>query len=332
MTYKDIQDAISSPESGCGITPCNSPDGRTNDLFGQDHAPASRFLLPDDEKVRQMLDTYGQNGNASSASAALQRSLENRLKARLPRGGLTMFIKGWKRKATPSGRLYSQLVVSAHPIEETDWALWAACNTMDHLPVRSEDAARRQFSTTRKNRSAPANLREQVDPHCYPAALWVSPTAQDGSRGGLPPRPHDKGIPLSQQVTLWPTTSATKNSKNSEDPQTMKEGGVQTSLADAVWIASKSLWATTTTRDHKDGEYCPNVPENCLLGRQVWSGSDAQTEKRGSLNPEFAFWLMGIPLGFISSMQRAMQSFRSSGRSSSGRSLKLNKLQPTEGE
>lgn len=29
-------------------------------------------------------------------------------------------------------------------------------------------------------------------------------------------------------------------------------------------------WATPTTRDHKDGKECPNVPINSLLGRQVW--------------------------------------------------------------
>jgi len=29
-------------------------------------------------------------------------------------------------------------------------------------------------------------------------------------------------------------------------------------------------WATPTSRDHKDGPYCPNVPVNGLLGRQVW--------------------------------------------------------------
>ena len=31
-------------------------------------------------------------------------------------------------------------------------------------------------------------------------AGWVSPTAEDGRRGNLPPRPHDTGVPLSQQV------------------------------------------------------------------------------------------------------------------------------------
>lgn len=29
-------------------------------------------------------------------------------------------------------------------------------------------------------------------------------------------------------------------------------------------------WPTPTTRDHKDGSYCPNVPINGLLGRVAW--------------------------------------------------------------
>jgi hypothetical protein len=39
---------------------------------------------------------------------------------------------------------------------------------------------------------------------------WCSPTAMDCGRGGLPPRPHDTGIPLTQQVGLagWPTPNA----------------------------------------------------------------------------------------------------------------------------
>jgi hypothetical protein len=32
-----------------------------------------------------------------------------------------------------------------------------------------------------------------------------------------------------------------------------------------------SAWPTPTTRDHKDGSYCPNVPINGLLGRMVWT-------------------------------------------------------------
>ena len=35
-------------------------------------------------------------------------------------------------------------------------------------------------------------------------------------------------------------------------------------------IQTASAWPTPTSRDHKDGAYCPNVPTNGLLGRMVW--------------------------------------------------------------
>jgi hypothetical protein len=58
---------------------------------------------------------------------------------------------------------------------------------------------------------------------------------------------------------------------------------------------AQATWPTPTTRDGKDGNYCPNVPTNALLGREVWSGDGEPTEKKGALNPEFVCWLMGLP-------------------------------------
>ena len=34
-----------------------------------------------------------------------------------------------------------------------------------------------------------------------------------------------------------------------------------------------AAWPTPTTRDHKDGKECPNVPTNSLLGREVWKAN-----------------------------------------------------------
>jgi hypothetical protein len=45
---------------------------------------------------------------------------------------------------------------------------WATPNTMDHMDQRSPEALQRQFETTRKGRTAPANLREQVHPRNWP--------------------------------------------------------------------------------------------------------------------------------------------------------------------
>ena len=43
-------------------------------------------------------------------------------------------------------------------------APWATPNTLDHIALRSDAALLKQATTTRKGRTFPANLREQVDP------------------------------------------------------------------------------------------------------------------------------------------------------------------------
>ena len=55
-----------------------------------------------------------------------------------------------------------------------DRDMWATPNSMDHLPPRSKEAMERQFATTRKGRTKPSNLREQVHPD-----MWPTPQAQD---------------------------------------------------------------------------------------------------------------------------------------------------------
>jgi hypothetical protein len=71
-------------------------------------------------------------------------------------------------------------------------------------------------------------------------------------------------------------------------------------------------WPTPTSRDHKDGKECPNVPLNALLGRVAWltanpqaaritadgtmlTGCSAGMESGGQLNPAFSGWLQGFP-------------------------------------
>jgi len=44
----------------------------------------------------------------------------------------------------------------------------------------------------------------------------------------------------------WPTPAANKHTKNSKDPHKLKEGGVQTALADATWLSG---WPTPMAAD-----------------------------------------------------------------------------------
>lgn len=256
MTLKDTQDALSSPGLGCGTVLWISQDGRMMQKSGRGVAPVSHFLPLADKKVKQMIATYGPNGSASSKSAALQSSLESKLQARLPTGGLTMFIKGWKRKVTPSGRLYCQLAVSVRPTKETG------------------------------------------------CGLWPTARAADGSKGTRTPEGHAKnrdryknGVDLPTAAAMWPTP----NAADCRDRGSYNDPCVQRRIANGKQIGLTMLSQGTGKME---------------------SGSTARTERKGSLNPEFAFWLIGIPNAWASSIVRGMQSSRKLQRNLSGLSKK----------
>jgi hypothetical protein len=84
-----------------------------NDLFGQAAAPANPSQPPAKAKQAMTSATCGLRGHLSSASAALEQSLVNRLKRRLDGAGSILFSLTWKQKATPAHRPYYQLVASA---------------------------------------------------------------------------------------------------------------------------------------------------------------------------------------------------------------------------
>lgn len=245
----------------------------------------------------------------------------------------TMCSLTWKEKATKQGRSYYQLAVSARrtaatasPLLPTVTAslathggpnqrdssgrpglqmaamMWATPNTMDYLPPRSPEALLRQATTSRKGRSRPANLREQVD--IATMTMWPTPTADDAK---------DK-----TQINPIMTRNGTIRHLN-------KQGGQSCAGLSAV----AKLWPTPTSRDYKDGtaKACRNVPVNGLLGRAVhmWSTPQAgdyrspninpgarstseqlpqsahslPTQAGGQLNPAWVSRLMGFPDGWL---------------------------------
>lgn len=109
---RDSTSATSLPGSESGVTPSDLPDGRIIDLSGPAHVPAQ--VSPQQGRVKglRMLATSGLLGIDSSGSAALQRSLESRLRQQLDSAGSTLFKLTWKRRRTPLGRSYLERAVS----------------------------------------------------------------------------------------------------------------------------------------------------------------------------------------------------------------------------
>ena len=99
-------------------------DGLTVDLFGRVVAHASRSAPQATKKEPPTSAISGPSGSISSASAALQLSLVNKLKQQLDTAGLTLFKLTWKEKTTPAGRLVSLLRASALRTSGSDSGLW----------------------------------------------------------------------------------------------------------------------------------------------------------------------------------------------------------------
>lgn len=130
-TSRDIPSATSLPESVSGATLSVEPDGQMTFLSGQDPAPANHSVPQDSKKALTTNDTSGLSGTASLTSAALQSSLESRLRARSI--GSILYRLTWKHRTTPSGRAICALRASAARTSDSDFILqgWATPRATD---------------------------------------------------------------------------------------------------------------------------------------------------------------------------------------------------------
>lgn len=135
MTLSATHIATSLPGSADGAMPPDWPDGPTKDHSGPAHAPVSRSVeqTPSGNAGGgwPTSATFGRTGTRLLRSAALQLSLESRLRTRLPVAGWTKFLTTWRRLITPAGRCLWQLSVSVRHRNANEFGLYAT-------PTRSD--------------------------------------------------------------------------------------------------------------------------------------------------------------------------------------------------
>ena len=305
--------ATSSRELVAGRLRCNSPESAQMNISGPEAVHVSRLVPQGKAKAKRTSGTCGPSCDVSSPSAILQRSLASRLRARLGVIGSLEYDLTWKEWDMRSGPPICALRAQSRK--------WPHGSGFQVISKETDHGPRFQSG------------RPTFDNGCFG---WVSPTAQDGSRGSLPPRPQDTGIPLSQQVAMagWPTPQVCQGLNMSEN-RGEDYGGRRARKTPQIVEGILAGWCTPSARDRKDtpgmattGTNPDGSERNRMdqLPRQaggvISTLSSVPTEKRGALNPEFTRWLMGYPAAWGSSGATAMRLSRKSPRSSSKRALK----------
>jgi hypothetical protein len=254
---------------------------------------ASPSRLPGSDEAIKMTDTSGRKCLELSKLSGRLGLLEKMLLDTSLWASTRCYLT-WKPKDTKQGallfRLSPQMPTTAEkgvgllhtptakanqlaPSMNSGWnePLWATPNTMDHLPQRSDEALKKQATTSRKGRARPANLREQVDPEtvrkwqqAQEPVLWATPSASSGE----PPKRDD-----------WTWTGLYWIDHKGEKKQTRLKDQAQ-------------MYPTPAARDYK---------EMSGKGRQERKGNPKDTLPNavgGSLNPQWVEWLMGYPVGY----------------------------------
>lgn len=135
----DSTSAISSLASPVGPSPYGWLDMNTSRGSGPDRAPVSHSLPPVNEKEPLMPDTSGPKCAASLDSAALQSSLESKLRAKMEGRGAPEYVLTWKHWDMPSGPPICALRASGRRISDKDctggqlleWVPWSEDATSD---------------------------------------------------------------------------------------------------------------------------------------------------------------------------------------------------------
>ena len=228
------RNAIFLPVSASGPLRSGVPVGATIDLFGP--VPVLANLSARQAKELGLLTsgTYGRHSTISSASAALQSSLESRLRVKTSSLGSTLYKMTWKAWDTGSGRSRSRLRASVLRISATGSTGWPT-PTPAARDWKSASASP-EFLAGRLEEVRGKPLSEQVFA-CLSG--WPTPTTADGSGGGQAKRAMGEtrhGSNLNDFVMLASPARLTASGAMLTGSDAGMESGGQLNPAHSRWL------------------------------------------------------------------------------------------------
>jgi len=265
--------------------PCDWLDGPTADPSGP--APALANLSARQALAEGLMTrgTYGPPSDGSLTSAALQQSLESRLRASLDVDGSPEYVLTWKHWDMESGAPICALRASARRTSGNDCGGsqtgWPTAKRDDGVKsIRSHDGAMKEAERKGANDLNTAAV----------LAGWPTPTASDS------------GGPTSHNRTWSKTQVNLHNIVLGRGKQ--PDGTVLAGWATPAARDFKSESATPEFNDKRNAEVRGKpLSYQATLSAEApgttTSGSPAPTAKRGALNGALSLWLQGFPSDWL---------------------------------
>jgi hypothetical protein len=202
MIYEDTNSVTSLQASEAGAMPSDSRDGRMTEKSGLEAVPANLSPRQAKEKEPPTNAISGPSGSISSASLALQSSLESKLPPRFAKAGGTLFKQTWKRKVTPAGWEYMEHTASGRRIRDNDCTSWPTPQTFDASnngtprPLRYKGNAPSEAGNTRDPNKAGSYRGDLKDYAGMVEASWATPTTRDHKDGACQEQIENGTVPV----------------------------------------------------------------------------------------------------------------------------------------